>query len=62
MSRGVQPFTQGDVTKAVKAVVKAGLPVARVEVLRDGRILVIAGQPEQGQNSEAITNEWDSVK
>ena len=31
MSRGAQSFKQGDVTKAVKGVVKAGLEVQRVE-------------------------------
>jgi hypothetical protein len=48
MSRGPQLFKQGDVTKAVKAAVKAGLSVARVEILPD-RIIVIAGklEPEQ---------------
>jgi hypothetical protein len=44
MSRARQTFTQSDVVKAIKAAVKAGLPVARVEVSpEDGRIIVIAG-------------------
>jgi hypothetical protein len=61
MSRGPQTFRQGDVTKAIKAAVKAGLPVARVEVSLDGRIIIVAGKAEQGQNSGTEANEWDSV-
>ena len=62
MSRGVQPFKQGDVTKAVKAVVKAGLKVGRVEIA-DGKIIVVAGQPgEDAADIPDDANEWDSVK
>jgi hypothetical protein len=58
MSRGAQKFKQGDVTKAVKAVVKAGVPVGRVEI-ENGKIVVIAGnKPEEIPANE---NEWDSV-
>jgi hypothetical protein len=60
MSRGKQSFRQGDVTKAVKAVVKAGVPVGRVEIA-DGKIVVFAGQPE-ANSTAGSTNEWDSVK
>jgi hypothetical protein len=62
MSRGRQHFRQSDVFKAIKAAVRAGLPVARVELSSDGRIIVIAGKPEQEQNSGTEVNEWDSVK
>jgi hypothetical protein len=63
MSRGRHNFKQGDVTKVIAAALKAGLSVARVEVfLEDGRIILIAGQPEQAQNSKTETNEWDSVR
>jgi hypothetical protein len=61
MSRGPQSFKQGDVTKAVKAVVKAGLPVGRVEIAH-GKIVVFAGQPEAHGTIEKQANEWDSVR
>jgi hypothetical protein len=60
MSRGAQSFRQGDVTKAVKAVVKAGVPFGRVEIA-DGKIVVFAGQPE-ADSTATSANEWDSVK
>jgi hypothetical protein len=62
MSRNAHTFKQGDISKAIKAAVKAGLPVARVEVSPEGRIIVIAGKPEQEQAPTAEANEWDSVK
>jgi hypothetical protein len=64
MSRGPCTFKQGDLTKAVKAVVAAGVSVARVEVDKDGRIIVVAGMPsaavapsEEGRGA----NEWDRI-
>ena len=43
MSRARQTFKQTDVTKAVRAVVAAGVAVGRVEISPDGHITVIAG-------------------
>lgn len=45
-------FTQADLKRAAAGVKAAGLPIARVEVDRDGRIVVIVGEPdaEQGRN------------
>jgi hypothetical protein len=60
MARGNLPFRQCDVTRAVKAVVAAGVEVTRVEVDKDGRIVVIAGKPvPNGGDQEA--NEWDQI-
>lgn len=59
MARGVLTFRQADVTRAVKAVVAAGVEVARVEVDKDGRISVVAGKPASDQGGGG--NEWDSV-
>jgi hypothetical protein len=48
MSRGPQTFRQRDVTKAVKAVAAAGMSVAKVEVDKAGKIVVIVGEREEG--------------
>ncbi|WP_439375368.1 hypothetical protein [Bradyrhizobium sp. DASA03120] len=61
MPRGPQTFRQIDVKRAVLAVMAAGLPVARVEVSPEGRIIVIAGRPGQDAGSAEV-NEWDAVK
>jgi hypothetical protein len=45
MSRGVQAFKQTDVSKALKAALKAGVGVQRFEIDRDGKIVVHAGKP-----------------
>jgi hypothetical protein len=61
MSRGTQAFRQGDVTKAVKATVKAGLPVQRVEIdPLTGKIVVIVAAPAEASPIEDV-NEWHTV-
>jgi hypothetical protein len=48
------------VTRAVKAVVAAGVDIARVVIDKEGRIEIITKSNEQnGQGRE--TNEWDSI-
>jgi hypothetical protein len=62
MSRGQQTFKQSDVTKAIKAAVKAGIAVERVEINRDGKIVIVTSKTEDaviGDNEEK--NEWDGV-
>ena len=44
MSRGPCTFRQRDVTAAVRAVVDAGVQVARVEVGTDGKISIVIGE------------------
>jgi hypothetical protein len=61
MSRGAQTFKQGDITKALKAAAAAGVEVKRVEIGRDGKIVIVTGQPEVAA-SMASDNEWDAVK
>ncbi|WP_159450417.1 hypothetical protein [Bradyrhizobium mercantei] len=57
MSKGAHTFRQSDVTKAVKALIRAGVQ-GHVEIADNGRrILVIVGSPEARDNKR--TDEWD---
>jgi hypothetical protein len=58
MSRGPQTFKQGDVAKALKGALNAGLTIRRFEIDKDGKIIVITG----GAGELASANEWDEVK
>ena len=60
MPRAPSTFRQQDVTRAVKAVVSAGVDIARVEIDKAGtiRIITLKADPN-GQAKEA--NEWDSI-
>lgn len=52
-------FRKTDVTRAAKAVLAAGLEIARVEVAQDGSISVVAGKPSGAEDANAERNEWD---
>jgi hypothetical protein len=54
MSKGLQIFKQTDLVRALKAFRKAGLPIARAEIDRDGKIIVVAGSE---QNTEREKDE-----
>jgi hypothetical protein len=59
MARGPCTFRQQDVTRAVKAVVAAGVGIARVEIDKTGKIAIIAlGAQQRGEGREE-ENEWD---
>jgi molybdopterin biosynthesis enzyme len=55
MSRGPCTFKQSDMVRAIKAAVAAGVEIARVEVDKEGKIVIIAGKPE----SKSAGNELD---
>jgi hypothetical protein len=59
MSRGTLTFKKTDVTRATKAVLAAGLNVARVEIAKNGSIVVVSGKPSD-TSSDAV-NPWDEV-
>jgi hypothetical protein len=59
MPRGPCTFKQSDVTRAVKAVVAAGVGVVRVEVDKDGRIVVFTGKTTDAA-VDHDANEWDA--
>jgi len=42
--RSEQKFKQRDVTKAIKATVKAGIAVGRVEIDKNGKIVMVTGR------------------
>jgi hypothetical protein len=59
MSRGPATFKQQDLSRALKAVVTAGIKVARVEIDKAGKIVLVTGEMAQ---SIPEANEWDAVK
>jgi len=62
MPRAPSTFRQQDVTRAVKAMVAAGVDLARirVEISKTGSITVTANSPED-RGTEKEGNEWDTV-
>ena len=58
MARGPCTFKQRDVTAAVKAVVAAGVSVARIEIDREGKIVVLTGKAAVTEPA----NEFDKWK
>ena len=49
-----------DLARAIKAVKKAGADVARAEVARDGKIVLVL-QKDDEPPSVSKRNEWDEV-
>ena len=63
MARHKAAFQQGDATRAMRAVHAAGLKVARVEIEKGGKIVVIPGKPEKSEQTAAATpvDEWSNI-
>jgi hypothetical protein len=47
MSRVPSTFRQADVTRAVKAVIAAGVDIARIEIDAAGKIVIVTGKPSK---------------
>lgn len=61
MSRRSTPCTQADLTRLLKAVLAAGVPMERiagVKLTREGAMVLFG---EQGLNQTDPVNEWDEV-
>ena len=59
MGHGPCTFKKRDLKTAVQAAREAGLEVARVEVDKDGKIVIIAGKPAAAGGNADERNEWD---
>lgn len=61
MARGRCTFKQQDVTRALRATVAAGIDVQRIEIDKDGKIVVVTGAPQQPVSEGQGENEWDHI-
>jgi hypothetical protein len=62
MSRHPTTFRQRDLTASIKGVMAAGCAVARVEVGKDGKIIVVVISNERvSNNANDSPNEWDDL-
>jgi hypothetical protein len=52
-------FTQADLKRAAAGVVAAGLAIARIEIDREGKIVIIPGAT---QNQSGNDNEWADLE
>ena len=58
MGHGPCTFKKRDVKAALKAAREAGIEVARVEIGKDGKIVIVAGKPGESNSSD---NPWDQA-
>ena len=61
-SRGKQAFKQGDVTRALKGAIKAGLDVHGLEIVADTGNIRLDLKPSDQQSAQKSGNEWDGVR
>jgi hypothetical protein len=54
------PFRRAHLSAALRAAQLAGLPVEKIEIGPDGKIVVFAAKPSN--DSGESSNEWDAVK
>jgi hypothetical protein len=59
MARAPSTFRQQDVTRAIKAATAAGVGIARVEIDKAGKIIIITGKTTE-QPGQASSNDLDN--
>jgi hypothetical protein len=60
MGHGRCTFKEADLTRALRAAKKAGANVARAEVARDGKIVLVLKKDGEA-SSRNERNEWDEI-
>ncbi|HUI22324.1 MAG TPA: hypothetical protein VLZ74_14930 [Methylocella sp.] len=60
MSHGPQRFREAEMRRAIKAARSAGIEIARIEVGPDGRVSLVPGKANEGNNGDE-SNPWDKV-
>ncbi|WP_139315214.1 hypothetical protein [Mongoliimonas terrestris] len=62
MARRAVPFSQADVTRAVKGVIAAGIPRERIILVKTtpGGVELVLGSSSEDLKS-GLVNEWDEV-
>ena len=61
MSKGLLTFKETDLRRAIRASQKAGLSIVRVEIDRDGKIVVVVGEGSGNSTIQEEANEWDRI-
>jgi hypothetical protein len=61
MARGRCTFKQQDVTRLLKATVAAGIEVQRIEIDRDGKMVVVAGKKLDQAEARRVGDEWANI-
>ena len=62
MPKGLQLFKETDIRRAIKTFQKLGLPIARAEIDRDGKIVVVVGEGKSTDEKRMTNaNLWDEV-
>lgn len=57
MSRGPCTFKQLDVTRALRATQKAGIAIQRVEIGKDGKIVLVVIEPADDTSTPSLAHE-----
>ena len=60
MPKGLQLLKETDLRRAIKTFQKLGLPIARAEIDRDGKIVVVVGEGKTVL--ESTFNEWEGAE
>jgi hypothetical protein len=61
VARAASAFRQQDVTKAVRAVTAAGVHIARIEIDKTGKIVIITADATGRPDELTEGNEWDRI-